>query len=211
MPLQNRQFQFDKGLTGLAKLSVKSGIKPDTIAQMIIEQKRPEYIKYVKSGGLVPDANPVKLALQTIQVHDARVREKSKKTGKPYAEAEQILLAEDERNSYTGGGDAENFAPLLLSTAYKLGSSAVPKINEQRASQGKKPLFSGPVWQKLKGIASKYINLERVKEDVGLNQPEPVQEEKPDKLSFIKKNKVYIIIGLVLVGVGIWYYIKKRK
>ena len=126
-----------------------------------------------------------------------------KETGKDYKEAERLVFSEEERNEYFSG-DSENFAGTLLSTAFSVAKDGIAKINDARVQKGKKPILSGPFWSSVKGYTSQ-VNT-GVQESIPA--PLPAELEKP---SFLKKNKYWLVAVLVvLVGVGIWYYIKKK-
>jgi len=197
--MNTRKIKFQRSFKGLANLSSKTGIKPETIGQMIIEEKRKDFEKYVRQGGMVPETNPVKLAIQTTLIHNNKIAKKIKDTGKPFEEAESLVFSEEERNEYTGG-DSENFSSSLLSTAYSVAQKGIATINDKRTQQGKKPILSGKFWQSLK----KYTN------EIIPTEPAPAPVEEP-KQSFLKKNKYFVMIGLLIVVIiGIWYFTKKK-
>jgi hypothetical protein len=203
--MTSREIKFKKGFEGLQKLSNKTGLKPTTIGQMIIKEKESEFANYVKRAGMVPDSNPVKLAIQTTLIHSNNIAKKMKETGKTFKEAEKLVFAEEDRKEYFTG-ESENFAPLLLATAFSVAKEGIPKINDARIKQGKKPILSGPFWSSLKGYTSQ-LNT-GVQESI----PAPLPIELQEKPSFLKKNKYWVIAVLVVVvGFGIWYFVKKRK
>jgi hypothetical protein len=203
--MNTKEIKFKKGFEALNKLSVKTGLKPTTIGQMIIQEKRKDFENYVRKYGMNPESNPVKLAIQTTLIHSNNIAKKMKDTGKPFQEAEKLVFAEEERNEYFSG-ESENFAPLLLATAFSVAKEGIPKINEARVKQGKKPILSGPFWSSLKGYTSQ-LNT-GVQESI----PAPLPMELQEKPSFLKKNKYWLVaILIVLVGIGIWYFVKKRK
>lgn len=196
------KIKFQKSFEGLNKLSAKTGIKPTTIGQMIIEEKRKDFETYVKKSGMVPDSNPVKLAVQVTLIHSKRIAKKMKETGKSYHDAETIVFAEEERNEYFNG-ESENFAPILIGMAFSVAKKAIDGINENNLKTGKKPILSGPLWSAVKGYTS------QINQGVQDSLPAPAPEEKQ---SFLKKNKYWVIAGLVVVvSLAIWYFVKKRK
>lgn len=197
--MNTRKFKFERSFRGLGRLSEKTGIKPETIGQMIIEEKRKDFEKYVRQGGLVPETNPVKLAIQTTLIHNNKIAKKIKDTGKPFEDAENLVFSEEERNEYTGG-DSEYFDSSLLSTAYSVAQKGIATINEKRVQSGKKPILSGKFWQSLKARTNEIIPTE----------PATAPVEEP-KQSFLKKNKYFVMVGLfIVVIIGIWYFTKKK-
>lgn len=216
---------YNMGFGALGRLSARTGIKPLTLGQMIIEEKRPEFIKYVKRAGMVPETNPVKLAVQTTLIHQNRIAKKMRETGLPLAEAEKAVFHDDDVNSYTG--EAENFAPALLAVASSVGGAGIKAINDKRAKTGKKPILSGKFWtglrDKLKGVTLAQtegggLNIDVAGKPTGAPSSElgaglsamQTQLEKEGQKSWFLKNKYLIIAGVLILIVGAYFLIKKK-
>lgn len=208
----------------LGRLSARTGIKPLTLGQMIIEEKRPEFIKYVKNAGMIPETNPIKLAVQTTLIHQNKIAKKIKETGLPFDEAEKQVFHDDDVNSYTG---VENFAPALLSVASSVGGAGIKAINDKRAKTGKKPILSGKFWtslkEKLSGVTLNQtegggLNIDVAGRSTGAPTSElgaglsamQTQLEKEGQKSFFLKNKYLIIAGVVVLVIGAYFLIKKK-
>ena len=210
--------RFKKHLIGVKRLSKKTGLTPDAIKLTIIEEKRPEIEKYVKNAGQTPSANPVTLATQVTLIRENKIKEKMKLTGKPYDEANIILNDEEERQSYTGG--EENFVGALLSVITSVGAKGVEGINAKRKETGKKPILSGAFWQSLKNKVT--VTDENITLNTGGGKPMKDTEltrgltaaqdelERQGKKSWLKKNLVLIILGVLILAAAIWYFTKKK-
>jgi hypothetical protein len=212
------KIRFAPHLRGVKKLSMKTGLSPDAIKLTIIEEKRPEIEKYVKNAGQVPSKNPVMLATQVTLIREKKIADKMKISGKGYDDSSAILSAEEERQSYTGG--EENFAGALLSVITSVGSKGIEGINAKRKETGKKPILSGAFWQSLKSKVS--VDDEGVTVRTGEGRPMKDTEltrgltaaqdelERQGKKSWLKKNLVLIILGVVILAAAIWYFTKKK-
>lgn len=220
----DKAIKFNRSFGALARLSNRTGIKPLTLGQMIIEEKRPEIEQYVKRYGLIPETNPVKLAVQTTLIHQNRLAKKIKETGLPINLAEIEVFKDDDLQEFSG---AENFAPALLAVAQSVGGAGIQAINKKREASGKKPILSGKFWQNLKGQL-KGVTLAQT-EGGGLNidiagkpQGAPTSElgaglsamqnqlEKEGQKSFFLKNKYWIIAGIIILIVGAYFLLKKK-
>jgi hypothetical protein len=219
-----RVIRFNKSFGALARLSNRTGIKPLTIGQMIIEEKRPELEKYVKSYGITPDANPVKLAVQTTLIHQNRIAKKIKETGLPLEQAEAKVFEDDDLQEFSG---AENFAPALLAVAQSVGGAGISAINKKREANGKKPILSGKFWtglkDKLKGVTLAQTETGGLNIGIeGKQQGAPTSELgaglsamqdqliKEGQKSWIMKNKYWLIAGIIILIVGAYFIIKKK-
>jgi len=219
------QRKYLKSFGALGRLSARTGIKPLTLGQMIIEEKRPEFVKYVKNAGMIPETNPVKLAVQTALIHQNRIAKKMRETGLPLAEAEKQVFHDDDVRSYTG--DAENFAPALLAVASSVGGAGIEAINRKRQEKGKKPILSGKFWtnlrEKTKGVTLAQTEGGGLNIDVAGRPSTPpsseigaglsamqTQLEKEGQKSFFLKNKYWIIAGIIVLVVGAYFLIKKK-
>ena len=219
-----RVIKFNRSFGALARLSNRTGIKPLTIGQMIIEEKRPELEKYVKSYGMIPDSNPVKLAVQTTLIHQNRIAEKIKQTGLPLEQAEAKVFEDDDLQEFSG---AENFAPALLAVAQSVGGAGISAINKKREEKGKKPILSGKFWtglkDKLKGVTLAQTETGGLNIDIaGRPSGAPTSElgaglsamqtqlEKEGQKSWFLKNKYWVIAGIIILIVGAYFIIKKK-
>lgn len=222
----NGQRKYHKGFIALQNLSKRSNIKPLALAQMIMEEKRDEINKYVKSGGMTPESDLRKLGIQVVLLHDRRVKKKMRETNLSHDEAEKLVLREEEVKSYTG--ESECFAPALLSVVTQVGGSAIDAINKKRQQQGKSPLMSGKGWSKVKGFLSQFSLSQKdegglrvdVKGTAGDGEPKTQLEaglqgaqegyKKEYIKNWIREHKliVILIIGAVIVG---GYFLLKKK
>ena len=218
IPRLSDKIRFAPHLRAVKKLSIKTGLTPDAVKLTIIEEKRPEIEKYVKNAGQVPSKNPVLLATQVTLIRERKIADKMKISGKGYDESSAILNAEEERQSYTGGD--ENFVGALLSVITSVGAKGIEGINSKRKETGKKPILSGSFWQSLKNKVS--VTEEGITLNTGGGKPMKDTEltrgltaaqdelEAQGKKSWLKKNLVLIILGVVILAAAIWYFTKKK-
>lgn len=216
--------KFNRSFEALTRLSNRTGIKPLTIGQMIIEEKRPEIEKYVRRFGMIPETNPVKLAVQTTLIHQNRLAKKIKETGLTLPQAEAKVFEDDDLQEFSG---AENFAPSLLAVAQSVGGAGIEAINKKREASGKKPILSGKFWQNLrektKGVTLAQTEGGGLRVDVaGREQGAPTSElgaglnamqsqlEREGSKSFFLKNKYWIIAGIIILIVGAYFLLKKK-
>jgi hypothetical protein len=220
--------KYRSGFTKIKNLSNKTGLPPEQVAEMVLIEKRPEVEKFVKASGMKPAQNIRSLAGQVVLAHAKRVNDLAKVKNVDVDEAEKQIFSLAEYRSYTGGGnDVDNFAPVLLATAVSLGGPLISGINDKRKASGKKPILSGKFWQSLKG-ATQGLNLSPMGE-TGLNigiegrpstgprtelgaglESLTAEIERQKKKEFLKKNLIWIILGVVGFGVLIYFIAKKK-
>lgn len=220
--------KYKSGFKGLKALSMKTKLSPIQVSEMILLEKRPELEKFVSLSGMRPASNIKELAGQVTIAHANRVNKLARTKNIDPIQAEREIFALSEYRSYTGGGnEVDNFAPMLLAPALAVGKGFVEGVNEKRKAQGKKPILSGPFWQSIKdatkgisltpqGEAGLSIGIEgrpmgEPTSGVGMGISRATDELiNQGKKQWFRKNLVWIILAVAVVGFGI-YYISKKK
>ena len=214
---------YYNSFNGLERLSKKTGIKPSTLGVMIVEEKRPEIERYVRKFGRIPAKNPVELSMQATLTHENNVAKMMRVKGLPYMEAQREVFAQESALNFDG---SENFAPALLSLVASVGKKGIESANAKRIQNGKKPLMSGKFWQWLKsktagvslnsegdnlniGIAGRTRSGEQTELSAGLMGAQ-AELERQAKKDYLKRNLPFIILGVVALGVGIYFLAKKK-
>jgi hypothetical protein len=224
----NSYKKYLSGYKGLKNLSLKTRLQPLQVSEMILLEKRPELIKFVRANGMKPADNIRELAGQVTLAHANRVNKLAKVKNIDPIQAEREIFALSEYRSFTGGGnEADNFAPVLLAPALAVGKGFIEGVNQKRTAQGKKPILSGPFWQSIKD-ATKGISLTPQGESglsigiegrpmgeptsgVGMGISRATDELiSQGKKQWFRKNIVFIILAVVVVGVGIYFIAKKK-
>lgn len=224
----NSYKKYLSGYKGLKNLSLKTKLEPLQVSEMILSEKRPQLIQFVKASGMKPADNIRELAGQVTIAHFNRVNKLAKTKNISPMQAEKEIFALSEYRSYTGhGDDVDNFAPMLLAPALAVGKGFVEGMNQKRIAQGKKPILSGPFWQSIKD-ATKGISLTPQGESglsigiegrptgepttgVGMGIDRATDELiRQGRKQWIRKNIVWIILAVVVVGVGIYMITKKK-
>lgn len=224
----HRKNKYQSGFKELQDMSIKAGLPADIIALRIMKQRRPEIAAYVAKNGQMPKDSLPELALQAAMVHESKVAAKMNEGIPSYDIAENAVFAEEQQEYDSAAFDDsyQDFAPALLAVVGTVAKAGINAVNAKREEKGKKPILSGKFWQFLKSKTENVdVSTDGDKLVIGIDgKPRKATDselaaglagsmeeiERQKKKEFLKRNLPFIIAGVVLLIVVVYFIAKKK-
>ena len=131
----------------LQREAEERNLPPEVVALNNVQQNQPLVASYVSNAGQTPQQNPAALALQATNVLQGQIAYKQSMGVPDYDTAFDAVIQDSQED--WGNEETDEFFGAILTSVFAAGKTLLEKINSNRSSKGKKPLFAGKNWQKL--------------------------------------------------------------